>query len=206
MPTEPEQQQPGTDNADNADEGIPATGTRVWIHTVGWYELPEDVGPGTTHWGYHNGQWFHFTTTETLNPQEPSEHSWQVIGNYAGYASWNDFKEKDGDIPVWDGKMYHGTVYFRKIDLWTSTTGCAPEKRGIKLLQQLTGDAFEKLENVEPDSLRHANGVEMLKRLVVDAYEPKEDFRVGKIMDEFLDGFERKRGQQILDYNLCWEK
>ena len=41
---------------------------------------------------------------------------------------------------------------------------------------------------------------------IVDVYEPIEDYRVGKIMDDFLYGFERKKGQEILDYNLSWAK
>ena len=54
------------------------------------------------------------------------------------------------------------------------------------MLQKLTGDAFEKLEHVDPESLRYDDGIERFKKAVVDVYEPIEDYRVGKIMDEFI--------------------
>ena len=43
------------------------------------------------------------------------------------------------------------------------------------------------------------------KELIVEAYEPIEDYRVGKIMDAFLDDFERKKGQEIVDYNRAFD-
>ena len=48
--------------------------------------------------------------------------------------------------------------------------------------------------------------MEKFKQLIIDAYEPIEDYRVGKIMDEFLDDFWRKKDQEIIDYNLAWER
>ena len=128
-----------------------------------------------------------------------------------GYGSWYNNnqggpKDRDGDVPEWDGKASHRTTYFRKIDLWTASTGVVPEKRGIRLLAKLTGEAFEKLENVDPESLKFPDGVERFKKYVIDVYEPIEDYRIGKIMDYFLNGFRRKHGQEIIDYNLAWAR
>ena len=41
---------------------------------------------------------------------------------------------------------------------------------------------------------------------VDDVHEPIEDYRVGKVMDEFLDDFVRRKDQEIVDYNLSWQK
>jgi len=98
----------------------------------------------------------------------------------------------------------HRTTYFRKIDLWTATTGVDKDKQALRLLQKLTGEAFDKMENLDVDTLRCQSGVEVFKKAIVDAYEPIEDYRVGKIMDEFLDEFSRKKDQEIVDYNLAW--
>ena len=81
--------------------------------------------------------------------------SWGGRGGYWGsgnYGSWgrsggwnNDhFRAKDGNVPEWDGKSVHRTVYFRKIDLWCATAGIDPDKRALRLLQELKGQAFEK--------------------------------------------------------------
>ena len=54
---------------------------------------------------------------------------------------------------------------------------------------------FEKLEHVDPNNLLVENSVEEFKCLVEKAYEPIEDYRVGKIMEEFLDDCARRKDQ-----------
>ena len=63
-----------------------------------------------------------------------SNHSWS--GDGYGWYKWNSYgsnhkddyhKDKDGDIPEWDGKSSHRTTYFRKIDIWEATTGVPGE-------------------------------------------------------------------------------
>ena len=81
-----------------------------------------------------------------------------------------------------------------------------PELRAIGLLQKLFGTASDKLEHVDPESLRYHDGIARFKVLVENAYEPVEDYRVGKVMDELLDDFSRKKDQEIVDYNNDWFK
>ena len=90
-------------------------------------------------------------------------------------------KKRDGDIPEWDGKSEHRTTYFRRIDLWAATTGVEPEDRGCRLLQKLKGEAFEKLENVDPTAIKVWNSIEKFKEHIVEVYEPIEDYRIGGI-------------------------
>ena len=175
---------------------------KVWIHNVGWRVLPSDAQRDQgSYWAWSSAdRWFRFHTNEDLFAS--SEGSWMQIrgpGLDSAARAFDKF-EKDGDVPEWDGKS-HRSYYFRKIDIWKSTTGCPPEKQALKLLQKLTGEAFEKLEHIDPESLRREDGIELFKKAIVDVYEPIEDYRVGKIMDDFLYGFERKKGQEILDYN-----
>ncbi len=115
-------------------------------------------------------------------------------------------KKRDGDVPEWDGKPEHRTTYFRRIDLWAATTGVEPEDGGCRLSQKLKGEAFEKLENVDPTALKVWNSIEKFKEHIVEVYEPIEDYRIGKIMDDFLDDFQRKNDQESIDYNLAWRK
>ena len=82
-----------------------------------------------------------------------------------------------------------GPANFRKVDLWAASTGVPPELRAIRLLQKLSGTAFDKLEHVDPESLRYHDGIARFKVPVENAYEPVEDYRVGKVMDEILDDF-----------------
>ncbi len=67
----------------------------------------------------------------------------------------------------------------------------APEKRGLRLLQKLKGEAAEKLSNVKAEDLLMPDSVEMLKAAIEKAYYPAEDYKVGATMDEFLHSFSR---------------
>ena len=131
-----------------------------------------------------------------------SEDAWSSKSNDRDKSHYS--KKRDGDIPEWDGKSEHRTTYFRRIDVWAATTGVDPEDRGCRLLQKLKGEAFEKLENVDPNNLKTMASIEKFKAHIVEVYEPIEDYRIGKIMDTFLDDFQRKNDQEIIDYNLAW--
>ena len=47
--------------------------------------------------------------------------------------------------------------------------------------------------------------VEIFKKMIIDAFEPFEVFRTGKLADEFIYDFARKSGQGIAEYNAEWE-
>ena len=128
--------------------------------------------------------------------------SWKSGGDRSAYEGKRD---RDGDIPEWDGERVDRRTYYRKIEVWEATTGLEPWKRAVRLLGRLSGKAFDKLSNIERKSLLVDDGVTRFKNFIEDAYEPVEDYRVGKVMDHFLDDFSRKSGQDIVDYNLSWE-
>ena len=50
------------------------------------------------------------------------------------------------------------------------------------------------------------DAIEKYKKAIGDVYEPIEDYRVGKVIDECLDDFLRRKDQEIVDYNLSWQK
>jgi len=198
---------------ENQSDNVRELRGRAWSQSRGWFDLPEtarvdDWGERT--WMVTAATWMKIiidaaepsiggdTWNDTYNPQP----YWQSGWGKGGY----DKKDRDGDVPEWDGKAGHRTTYFRKIDLWEATTGVEPSKRGIRLLAKLTGEAFEKLENVDPKTLLGEDSVERFKKCIIDVYEPIEDYRVGKIMDSFLDDFVRKKDQEIIDYNLAWSR
>ena len=168
-----------------------------------WAGTGNEVGfvLGTTKNGSSNGSW------ECVASDDPWQN-WNPR-NYDRESTRESAREsapKDGDVPEWNGKDMHRTTYFRKVDLWCSTTGVPPAKRALRLLQKLSGEACEKLEHIEVVDLQVEDGVERFKQHVINAYEPIEDYRVGKLMDEFLDEFIRKRGQEIVEFNTAWHR
>ena len=99
-------------------------------------------------------------------PWAPGETSWDGWSTNAWQLEIK--KLRDGDVPEWDGKT-HRTVYFRKIDLWAASTGAPPELRATRSLQKLTGQAFDKLEHVDPDTLKGKDGIAKYKIPIEDA-------------------------------------
>ena len=174
----------------------------VWQAKRGWFELPldarttEDDPSSVKVWHQTKNDWVWVVATGVELEEQSQSYTPQ----------WNNSKnDKDGDVPGWDGKSEHRTTYFRRIELWEATTGVDMHKRGVKLLAKLTGEAFHKLENVKPEHLEFPDSVDRFKLCIINAYEPIEDYRVGKIMDQFLEDFSRKKNQEILDFNRAWE-
>ena len=87
---------------------------------------------------------------------------------------------KEGDIPKWDGNTSRRD-YYKCIDMWVSATGLPPRYRAFRLLQNPRGNAWAKMEHVEPMSLRKHNGIQIFKDLLKKkAYEPIEEFRINE--------------------------
>ena len=97
-------------------------------------------------------------------------------------------------------------TYFRKIDLWVDTTGVEKSHQVTRLFQKLSGEAFDEMEHLDTRMFKGFEAIEEYKKAIDDVYEPVEDHRVGKVMDEFLDDFASRKGQEIIDYNLSWQK
>ena len=107
---------------------------------------------------------------------------------------------------MWNGKDPKLHTYLRKIELWCAHTRTPPNKRGIRLLAVLEGDAFDKMELVEPADLDRADSVAYFISLIRAKYKPLEHRRVGKVMDDFLFRFERRNDEEVNDYSLRFEK
>jgi hypothetical protein len=116
------------------------------------------------------------------------------------------FQDKDDQPPSWDGRSTPLQTYLRKIEIWEAYTKTDPARRGIKLLSQLEGDAFDKLELVRPQELRGMDGVARFVGLLREKYEPLEHRRVGQIMDAFMYRFERGQEETVNDFNLRFDR
>ena len=110
---------------------LSSRGDMIWVHGIGWRKLPDDAEYGDgPYWGWSaEEQWFQFSTSEGFGSVSSRKG-----GSSESSAVRDEWKEKEGNIPTWDGKTGHRTLYFRKIDLWCATTGCLKTKRAIKLL------------------------------------------------------------------------
>ena len=193
------------------EEVVQTDAIRVWLRrTNDWGYIQQaqiSVQSVGNEWAWTpERNWFTYhslnQSSQAVPERQESNDLWQ---RYQPQPWERKDKPKDGFVPEWDGRKMDRRTYFRKIDLWVATTGVKPEDRGLRLLQNLEGEAFEKLEDVVPETLRVPNSVELFKQKVDNAYEPVEDFRVGKVMDGFYHEFKRKRDEEISDFMRRWD-
>ena len=100
-------------------------------------------------------------------------------------------------IPSFDGTDFR--EYERRVRLFVSNTRVVPERRAGKLLKRREGRAFDLCEGIQ--DLETPNGVENLIDHLRTHLEPIEVFRRGRIVDDFVYGFERQPGEDIRDYD-----
>ena len=155
------------------------------------------AGDGHRDWTGYGGRWNDWGHSESWNHRDWNSTPWRDNSGKGG---------KDDEPPDWDGKSEPLLKYLRQIDIWVEGTKMEPERRGVKLLGKLKGDAFDKMELIEPKSLKVFNGVEVFKELIRSKYEPNEHHRVGRIMDKFMYEFCRKTEEEIMDYDTRFDR
>ena len=114
-----------------------------------------------------------------------NEQKWNDTDGWNQHQSSYGSKRggKDAEPPEWDGKSDLLSKYIRKVQIWTATTHTSPYQQGLRLLNKLTGDAFEKMELVEPRDLMIANGAKLSIKMLTQK----------RTMDDFMDHFRRNQ-------------
>ena len=148
--TIPQENSPGGRLSDNSLINLDERPVNGWVWKQdGWLKLPLDAEEvdegGTKVWHHELSRWMR-VTGEGLDPDtsvsasQPSraaesstQSKWEVIKG----------RDRDGDIPEFDGKNMDRRTYYRKIEIWEATTGIEPSKRGPRLLGKMSGEAFE---------------------------------------------------------------
>ena len=134
--------QPEAQGADRSDAWI------GWQYTYGWDNecssswSPDWWSSGRSVWPSSGADWGH--------------NSW---GYDYQARDYNDSKEF---VPEWDGKSEPLKVYERRVKIYQANSKTSRGRQGVKLLQKLRGDAFEKVEQLDPEALRGDDGVQVL--------------------------------------------
>ena len=117
------------------------------------------------------------------------------------YDGQDDAKEF---VPEWDGKREPLNTYLRRVEIFVSASKTHPSRRGIKLLQRLKNDAFEKCNSLDPSSLMTMDGVDVFLKHLKSKYEPFEAVKIGKLGDEFR-ALARHNCEDISDLDTRFE-
>lgn len=102
-------------------------------------------------------------------------------------------------IPEWSGETPIRD-YRRRVALFEASTGIDAEYRAGRLLEKLSGMAWQATETLSPEKLRTPNGVELLNHLQAEL-EPVEHLRVFGTLATFYKQFRRSRGQEFCSYD-----
>ena len=135
-------------------------------------------------------------------PSSSAQAPWESVGpgferpNFGAASqpnqqlpSWlenRSLKAKDADAPAFDGKT-SWREYVRRVRLFVSNTTAPPHRQATRLLEKLSGDAWEHCENLGDVSvLEVPTGVDILMRHLERRFEVQEHRRVGGISGRFL--------------------
>ena len=108
-------------------------------------------------------------------------------------------KGKDLDPPVYDGKSMTWREFLRRTSLWQRNTALPVARQGNRLLQALSGGAWEHCEVLRPVDLEEDDGVSRVISHLALRFEAVETQRVGQILDEFFSRFCRSHRQELAD-------
>ena len=111
----------------------------AWTKKKGYFQLSLDCvedPDGIKVWHDNSKTWKH-VSGEDLDPDDGDTDSYAPSQEWNRYEKENrgDRRDRDGDVPEWDGKAMHRTTYFRKIDLWVRR----PQETSTSPLSQAYG-------------------------------------------------------------------
>ena len=192
---QPQQQQ---QRRDEGGDGQP-------LHPQGsaWRDPPQRWQ--ATEW-HDGGSWSSWTPNRGSHFGWGSDWGWYDGANSQQEQRQDKDHSKDVDPPEWDGTSIPLLTYLRHVSIWEAETKVPKEKRGLRLLAKLKGQAFDKLEMIEPEEVTGPWSMETYLQLIKDRFEPMEHRRVGKVMDDFMYKFYRHHDEEISDYNFRFEK
>eukprot|EP00435_Cladocopium_sp_Y103_P055701 s1586_g18.t1 len=106
-------------------------------------------------------------------------------------------------VPSHDGVITM-REYVRRVKLFESNTAIDPSFRAGKLVEKLTGQAWECCETLDVSSLRCPQGVQLLLDHLWAELEPLEHLRISSTLSEFYQKFRRPKGQQFTAYDTAF--
>ena len=106
-------------------------------------------------------------------------------------------------IPAHDG-VVSMREYTRRVRLFQANTSIDRSYQAGKLIEKLTGQAWESCETLDVSSLRCPDGVEKLLSHLWQELEPLEHLRVATTLSDFYQKFRRSRGQQFTAYDTAF--
>ncbi len=97
--------------------------------------------------------------------------------------------------------------YTRRVDNFVANTTAPTWRLAGRLVEKLTGDAWEHCETLGSSSeLQQWDAVEKLMRHLKGRFEMIENLRVGREFDDFIYEFTRPRGCEIREYDSLFRK
>ena len=106
-------------------------------------------------------------------------------------------------IPEYSGD-YPMREYVRRVRLFEAGTAIDPSFRAQRLMQKLTGQAWEATETIEIASLQSPDGVQKPLDHLWGELEPLEFLRVFSTLQGFYKNFRRARGQEMTAFDTAF--
>ena len=104
--------------------------------------------------------------------------------------------------PSWNGERPETTwkVFLRDLELWEAVTDLPKAKRGVKLVQALSGAAKEAVQSIAVSDLIEEDGLKKVTRVLNDAFAPYQETALPRAMEAAIYGAARSHKENIPEY------
>ena len=87
--------------------------------------------------------------------------------------------------PSWNGEKPETTwkVFLRDLELWEAVTDLPKAKRGVKLVQALSGAAKEAVQSITVSDLIAEDGLKKVTKALSDAFAPYQETALPRAME-----------------------
>ena len=106
-------------------------------------------------------------------------------------------------IPEHDGTLTM-REYERRVRLFETTTSIDEEYRAGKLLQKLSGEAWNATESLDVATLKTKGGVNVLLQHLWNELEPLQYLRTCNTLSYFFKTFRRAKGQEMVSFDTAF--
>ena len=157
----------------------------------------------------YNSDYYDYCDYSESHDNRDAWEAWRPLQSWESSsttpASTANAKDEKEHVPEWDGKSETLKTYRRRVAIYVANSRTSPSRQGGKLLERFTGAAFQRTENLDPNTLKTDDGVKKLMDFLSSKFEPREAVRVGRVMDEYTEKFKREFGEEIQEFDTKFE-
>ena len=110
--------------------------------------------------------------------------------------------------PGWNGERPDTSwkPFLRDVELWEAVTDLPKAKRGVKLVQALSGPAKEAVQSLTVSDLIAEDGLKKVTKALKDAFAPYQETALPRAMESAIFGAARSHKESLPEYIVRFQQ